>query len=83
MALTATAPPAVLDEIHRVIPRPFIVRASVNQPNITYRVIKQVHDGKGKLSSGILSITWGAEHIEYRNSMSKGWTPRLVIRKSV
>jgi superfamily II DNA helicase RecQ len=51
MALTATAPPAVLDEIHCVIPRPFIVRASVNQPNVTYRVIKQIRDGKGNQTS--------------------------------
>ena len=40
MALTATAPPSVRDEILQVVPRALITQGSVNQTNITYRVMK-------------------------------------------
>lgn len=47
MALTATAPPKVLEQILDVIPRAVVSQGSVNQPNITYRVFEMVNVGKG------------------------------------
>ena len=49
MALTATAPPGVLEQIVHVIPDPVISQGSVNQPNISYRVFERQNDGRGKL----------------------------------
>ena len=40
MALTATAPPSVRDEILTITPRAFLTQASVNQANLTFRVMK-------------------------------------------
>lgn len=48
MALTATAPPTVRDQVLKVVPRPVIAQSSVNQPNITYRVVEQTSTGKSK-----------------------------------
>ena len=47
MALTATAPPRVLQQILNVIPDAVVSQGSVNQPNITYRVFERVNDGNG------------------------------------
>ena len=48
MALTATAPPSVRDEILQVVPRALITQGSVNQTNITYRVMKLSQKTKGR-----------------------------------
>ena len=47
MALIATAPLRVLEQILNVVPDAVVSKGSVNQPNIIYRVFKRVKDGRG------------------------------------
>lgn len=54
MALTATAPPSVCDEILTITPGAFMTKGSVNQANLTYRVLKLHRGAKGSIVCALL-----------------------------
>ena len=58
MALTATAPPSVRDEILTITPRAFLTQASVNQANLTFRVMKLDKGTKGDHTVCVCELTW-------------------------
>ena len=56
LMITAAAPPSICDEILTITPEAFMTKASVNQANFTYRVLKLNKGNKDDLEKLILTV---------------------------